>query len=91
MRIDSDAFLAFIIVIAIIAGVFLVVRGILLWYWRVNEQIDLLNKINHNLEQLNKKMNSPQVSVGTPSPVQTSNPSPTESSASISSNDIPEM
>ena len=41
-----------IIGIAILIFLFLVFRAIVLWYWRVNEAIELLKKMDSKLGQL---------------------------------------
>ena len=37
---------------AISVGVFLLFRALLLWYWKIDEIVSLLRKINENLQTL---------------------------------------
>ena len=85
---------SFIIVLLVLVVGWLLLRGFRLWYWRINEQMDILNKINSNLEQLNKKVKALQISADAHSssaPAQISDSCPATPSAPISNNDIPEM
>ncbi len=43
-----------LIITAALSIVFLVCRGWRLWYWRVNDQVAALEKINRKLEELNQ-------------------------------------
>ena len=55
-------FLYFIISIVVLLFIFLLLREFNLWYWRINEKIDLLVEINSNLKKLidpnHKKINT---------------------------------
>ena len=48
----EEFFAAFLIIILIPLIVILICRSIVLWYFRINEAIDILNKINSNLDSL---------------------------------------
>jgi uncharacterized membrane protein YciS (DUF1049 family) len=41
--------------IGIVIGVFLLIRGILLWYWKVDEIVELLKEIKNNTSQNSEK------------------------------------
>lgn len=85
---------SFIIILLVLVVGWLLLRGFRLWYWRINEQMDILNKINSNLEQLNKNVKALQTSVNahpSPSPTRISDSCPATPSTPISNNDIPEM
>ncbi|HEY2679183.1 MAG TPA: hypothetical protein VGI65_19610 [Steroidobacteraceae bacterium] len=45
--------IAFVITVAIAIVVFLVFRAIVLWYWRVNEAVELLKSIDEKLGRMN--------------------------------------
>ncbi|MFI5348851.1 MAG: hypothetical protein ACHQ2Z_04855 [Elusimicrobiota bacterium] len=40
---------------AISIAVFLLFRALVLWYWKIDEIVSLLRKINENLQALNKR------------------------------------
>jgi hypothetical protein len=42
----TNTFIAFVV----LAGAFMLLRHVILWYWRINEAVDLLHSINRNLE-----------------------------------------
>jgi len=50
---EAKLLMTFIIIIAIIVGIFLLFRQFMLWYWRVNETVNLLNGIKNELANLN--------------------------------------
>ncbi|MFA5050842.1 MAG: hypothetical protein WC499_01880 [Patescibacteria group bacterium] len=39
--------------VAIFIFLFLIFRDVVHWYWRINEIVPLLKKINNNLEKIN--------------------------------------
>ena len=43
---------AYIIVIAVAVGVFFLLRGVLCWYWKINQGIRLLTEISEKLDRL---------------------------------------
>jgi hypothetical protein len=36
--------------VAVVVLAFMLLRHVMLWYWRINEAVDLLHSINRNLE-----------------------------------------
>jgi hypothetical protein len=38
--------------VVVVAGAFMLLRHVILWYWRINEAVDLLHNISRNLELL---------------------------------------
>ena len=40
------------VVVAVLAGIFLMLRALVLWYWRVNEAVELLQAINKKLGRM---------------------------------------
>jgi hypothetical protein len=44
--------LAYIIVIAVSIGIFFLLRGVLCWYWKINQGIRLLTEISEKLDRL---------------------------------------
>ncbi len=46
-----------LMILAVIGFVFLLFRGISLWYWKINRQIEVLSSINQNLEEIKKQKN----------------------------------
>ena len=46
MDVLNRAFIA----VVVLAGAFMLLRHVILWYWRINEAVDLLHSINRNLE-----------------------------------------
>lgn len=91
-----DDALGVLIVLAIILLFLFAFRGVVLWFWRINEQMDVLNKINSNLEKLNKKVSKLQSTVNALSPDEESpevktDPAPTSASTPVTDSDIPEM
>jgi hypothetical protein len=41
-----------VVALAVLIVMFLIFRAIVLWYWRVNESVELLKSINEKLERL---------------------------------------
>jgi hypothetical protein len=61
----TNTFIAFVV----LAGAFMLLRHVILWYWRINEAVDLLHSINRNLELMAgsrepKAEYGPEVDVG---------------------------
>jgi hypothetical protein len=50
-----------IILLAFVFGAFVVLRGIMLWYYKINERIMILRRNNQLLEQLVKHFTGNQV------------------------------
>lgn len=86
----DEAFLAVIIVLLL--G-FLVLRGLNLWYWRINELLDTLHQMDKRLEQINKKLAKMQnLSANQTAPEISTPAAPVkEETVAISKSDIPEM
>lgn len=86
----DEAFLAVIIVLLL--G-FLVLRGLNLWYWRINELLDTLHQMDKRLEQINKKLAKMQNSSENQTVPEIPAPATPakEETAVISKSDIPEM
>lgn len=86
----DDAFL--VVIIVLVLG-FLVLRGLNLWYWRINELLDTLHQMDKRLEQLNKKLTKMQNSFeNQPDPENSATVTPVKEEApAISKSDIPEM
>lgn len=47
------------IAFAILAAIFLVFRFLILWYWRVNESVELLTSINQKLGRILDRVPDP--------------------------------
>jgi len=45
-----------IICLLVLLGVFLLFREILCWYWKINQAIELLERIDHKLDRLPDKL-----------------------------------
>lgn len=84
----EEALLA-IVIIGLLA--FLVLRGLNLWYWRINELLDTLHQMDKRLEQLNQKIAKIQTSAANIPESTTTNSTAATESAPIHDNDIPEM
>lgn len=84
----EDALLA-IVIIGLLA--FLVLRGLNLWYWRINELLDTLHQMDKRLEQMNKKLAKIQTSAANIPEPSTTNSTTAAESAPINGSDIPEM
>ena len=52
-----EAFFIALIALFVIILIFLICREILCWYWKINEQRDLLFSINEKLAEISKKLN----------------------------------
>jgi hypothetical protein len=50
-----------VILLAVVFGVFVILRGIMLWYYKIDERILLLRRNNQLLEQLVKYFTGNQV------------------------------
>ncbi len=48
-----------LIVLCVFSLIFLAFRGVRLWYWRVNEQIKALEKIDKSLEEIKQNLPDP--------------------------------
>jgi len=48
---DQCSFFTIIVVICVVFLIMLVIREINLWYWRINEIVNLLRKIKDNTEK----------------------------------------
>ncbi|MBN7773232.1 hypothetical protein [Clostridium aminobutyricum] len=57
-----------LIIVATLGILFLLFRGVRLWYWRVNEQVAALEKINQKLEKL-EDLNQVIPSLAAPQPI----------------------
>ena len=78
-----------IVIISLLA--FLVLRGLNLWYWRINELLDTLHQMDKRLEQMNKKLAKIQTSAANlPEPAATNSTAVAEP-APVHDSDIPEM
>lgn len=52
MSMQYDKFLPVIIILAIVPAIFLLIRELLLWYWRINHIVQRLDAIIDRLEYL---------------------------------------
>lgn len=50
----------------IIAAIFFACRALLLWYWRINEAVDLLKQINKKLDRLPRTEQDAEAAVASP-------------------------
>lgn len=55
---------ALVIGIAVFVGVFLAMRAVWLWYWRVNRVVELLESIDYRLARLGTPTAAPAVRGG---------------------------
>lgn len=58
----NDSFFGIILAIGILFVIFLVIREIICWYWKINEGIELLRSINDKLSTLKEIKVSESVS-----------------------------
>lgn len=84
----EEALLA-IVIIGLLA--FLVLRGLNLWYWRINELLDTLHQMDKRLEQMNKKLAKIQTSATNIPETTATNSTAAAEPAPINGSDIPEM
>jgi hypothetical protein len=52
---SGGEFFGLLLAIAVVVVIFLVFRAIILWYWKVNVSIELLQQINQKLGRLCEK------------------------------------
>jgi len=53
--------LGFLLIIAAIIGIFFLIRGLMCWYWKVNERLELQKETNRLLKEISVKLTSAKV------------------------------
>ena len=82
---------ALVTILIVCTVIFFVARGILLWYWRINELLDTLHQMDKRLEQMNKKLAKIQTSAANIPETTATNSTAAAEPAPINGSDIPEM
>lgn len=82
---------ALVTILIVCIVIFFVARGILLWYWRINELLDTLHQMDKRLEQMNKKLAKIQTSAANIPETAATNSTAAAEPAPINGSDIPEM
>jgi len=56
MNLTSNIFLFIVAIIVFLLITFLIIRGIVLWYWRINEAVDALINISNSQINISKSL-----------------------------------